>query len=279
LTGLETEYQLRLAAEQALSRDIRQLFTVAERDTLRRFLRMYGDPDILQFEARQILSKWYDIEKQYTDTILYHDIEAFRRGRRNTLDLINLQVDKPNQYRLFDFSQAIYDNLTRQTFVASARTMARVRDNIMSIISQSYQEGIGIQDAARRLKKEFATLNDYETRRIARTEINSAQNVGNYQTYFDYDINYHQWWTGQDARVRTSHKEIHGQIVKVGTKFSNGLLFPGDRNGPIKEWIHCRCTTVPYLMPLGFMAPPGMSTFRESDIIRIPSFDISKLEI
>lgn len=270
---------MRLAAERALSKDIKQLFTIAERDTLKRFLKMYGDPDILQFEARQILRKWFDIEKKYTDTILYYDVEAFRRGRQNTLDLINFQLEKPAQYRLFDYSKAVYSNLERQTFVASARTMARVRDNIMSIISTSYEEGIGIRDAGRRLRKHFTQLNDFEARRIARTEINSAQNMGNYQTYFDYDINYHQWWTGQDARVRDSHKELHGQIVKVGNEFSNGLLFPGDRNGPIKEWIHCRCTTVPYLIPLGFMAPPGLSTFRESDIIRIPSFDISKLKI
>ena len=54
-------------------------------------------------------------------------------------------------------------------------------------------------------------------------------------------------------------------------------MYPGDMNGSIEEWINCRCTTVPYLMPLGFMAPPGVSYFYESDIIPIPGFDQDKV--
>lgn len=270
---------MRLAAEKALHSKIKDLFTVAERDTLKRFLKLYGDPDILTFQTREILTKWYDIEEKYTDTVLYDNVKAFRNGRKNTLDLINLQLNRKAQLTLFDFSERVYTNLANQTFRASAQTLQRIRTNIMANIAQSYQEGIGIKDASRRLNKQFKQLNSYEANRIARTEINSAQNVGNYQTLIDYDINYHQWWTGRDARVRDSHREIHAQITKVGNKFSNGLLYPGDRNGSIKEWINCRCTDVPYLMPLGFMAPPGMSTFRESDIVRIPNFEVPKLNI
>lgn len=254
------------------------MFTVAEKDTLRRFLKFYGDPDILQFQTREILEKWYTIEQRYIDTIYEDNVKAFRNGRKTTIDLINLQKVKSEQLRFFDFDKRIYNSLYNQTFKASARTMERVRQSIMNNIAQSYQEGLGVKDAAKRIKKQFNQLNTYESRRIARTEINGAQNLGNYQTYFDFDINYHQWWTGQDARVRDSHKEIHGQITKVGSEFSNGLLFPGDRNGSIKEWINCRCTTVPYLMPLGFMAPPGVRTFKESEIIPIPEFKIPKIE-
>lgn len=216
------------------------------------------------------------MEPVYADTILYDNIKSFVNGRKSTINLLNMQLSKVKQFTLTDFNQNIYTNLANQTFTASARTMARVRENITHILAQSYQEGWGIQDGTRRLKKEFNQLKTFEARRIARTEINSSQNQGAFQTYNDYGIQYHQWWTGQDARVRDSHKQLHGQIVQVGKPFENGLMYPGDRTGRIKEWIHCRCTTVPYLMPLGFMAPMGQAYFREADIVRIPNFSIPK---
>ncbi len=276
---MQTEYELRLAAEKALAGKIKAQFTAAEKATLKKFLALYGDPDILSFQAREILEPWYKIETKYNDTILYENTKALRNGRISTLDLINLQLNRSEQYRLFDFSPRIYTNLKMQTFVASQYTLERVRQNITGILAQGYQEGLGIKDVGRNLNKEFTKLKGFEANRIARTEINSAQNMGNFETLIDYDINYHQWWTGQDARVRDSHKEIHGQITKVGSKFTNGLMHPGDRTGSIKEWINCRCTNVPYLMPLGFMAPPGMVTFKESDIIPIPGMTIDKLPL
>jgi len=115
-------------------------------------------------------------------------------------------------------------------------------------------------------------MQDYELRRVARTEINSFQNEGAYLTEQELGVRYHMWYTALDERVRGSHSNMHGEIVRVGEPFSNGLYYPGDRSGgqgTIKEWINCRCRTVPFLMPEGKMAPPGASYFRESDLIEI----------
>ena len=267
---------MRLAAENALAGKLGKFFSEAEKKTLRLYLKHAGDPDALQFQAREILQPLFDMEPRYVDTILYDNVKAFRNGRKNTIDLLNIQLSRSKQLTLTDFNQNVYTNLANQTFTASARTMNRVRNNITNILAEAYQEGWGIQNATRKLKKEFNALKTYEARRIARTELNSAQNQGAFQTYEDYGVEYHQWWTGQDSRVRDSHRGLHGQIVQVGKPFENGLMFPGDRNGRIREWIHCRCTTVPYLMPLGFMAPMGMPYFHESDIVRIPNFKIPR---
>lgn len=267
---------MRLAAEKALAGKLSKLFSQAEKDTLKLFLKHAGDPDILQFQTRKILQPLFELETVYTDTILYDNIKAFVKGRESTINLLNAQLSKAKQLTLTDFDPSVYNRLSIQTFKASAQTMARVEDNVMKIIAQSYQENWGIKDATRHLKKEFNGLKTYEANRIARTEINSSLNQGSFQTYHDYGIQYHQWWTGQDSRVRNSHKHLHGQIVPVGVPFENTLMYPGDRTGPIKEWIHCRCTTVPYLMPLGFMAPIGQSYFFEGQIVRIPDFNIPK---
>ena len=42
-----------------------------------------------------------------------------------------------------------------------------------------------------------------------------------------------------------------------------------DTSGDIEEWINCRCSNAPYVMPRGMMAPPGMEQFREEDLIPI----------
>ncbi len=180
-------------------------------------------------------------------------------------------IDRGDDF--FGIDKTTLEYIENKQFVASQRVMDRVNTTISENLSKSYNDGVGIDNAARNLRKEFNKLEGYEAKRIARTEINSAQNMGAFRAYADFDIQYHQWWSGQDNRVRDSHVQLHGQIVQVDQTFENGLMYPGDMNGSIEEWINCRCTTVPYLMPLGFMAPPGVSYFYESDIIPIPGFE------
>lgn len=84
--------------------------------------------------------------------------------------------------------------------------------------------------------------------RIVRTEMNDFQNAGAFAAELSLGVEYHQWVSRQDAWVRKTHKKhtgVHGEIVRVGERFSNGLLFPGDRKGPLREWISCRCKLVP----------------------------------
>lgn len=276
MTDLKLKSELRLEAEKALSNKLSRLFTATERQILTRFLKIESS-EALIFQVQEILKPLMGMDETYFKTILDANNKAMFQGRQNTLDLLNITAKK--KYTLFDFDPRIYSQMRNQTFIASQKTMARVKGNVEKNIANSYQNGLGIKDAARNLKKEFRNMKTYEVNRIARTEINSAQNTGAFETYKDYDIHYHQWWTGGGRRTRDSHKKIHGVIVPINTMFPNGLLYPGDRNGPIREWIHCRCTTVPYLMPLGYMAPPNVSSFHESDIIKIPDFEIPRISI
>lgn len=147
--------------------------------------------------------------------------------------------------------------------------MSRVNKNINQILADGYKTGLGNREIANNIKKEFKGLKTWEAERIATTEINSSQNRGAYQQYQKDSTEYHQWLSANDNRTRDSHLRLDGEIVTVDTPFSNGLLYPGDRIGSISEWINCRCTTVPFIMPYGYMAPPGMSVFRESDLIPI----------
>lgn len=50
------------------------------------------------------------------------------------------------------------------------------------------------------------------------------------------------WRTMGDEWVRDSHAQQDGDTVPVGTRFPNGLLYPGDESaGDPKEFLGCRC--------------------------------------
>lgn len=171
------------------------------------------------------------------------------------------------------FSENTRSILENHAFEASQRTLDRVRGNVMQNLTESYQEGYGIDKAAAKLKTDFTKMKKYELKRVARTEINSAQNLGSYETMEDLNVEFQRWISAHDRRVRgndpkdkADHRKMDGQIVRVGDKFSNGLRYPGDRNGRIEEWINCRCTLGPFIMPYGKKAP-DKRYFYEEDLL------------
>ena len=174
-----------------------------------------------------------------------------------------------------EFSQEVSDRMKHDTFIASQGTIDRMSGDVMNNIKDSYEQGYGIDKAAVNLQDVFEDMEDWELKRVARTEINGAQNLGAEATMRQLGIQYNLWRTAGDARVRgnrpedsADHRYLNGQITTVGGRFSNGLTRPGDRNGPIKEWIQCRCALIPYLMPEGYAAP-SMGFFYVSDLIKV----------
>ena len=236
--------------------------------------------DIIQ-ESRQ---EYYDILFKYCKVSYMKGREATERRFDRRIEAMSIKADVSitRLEDLFKPDPTIRYNLNNKVFQASAHTMDRVDNKIMKNITRSYNEGLGIDEAKDRLTVEYSGLKSWEAQRIARTEINSAQNDGAYDVYDELGVEYQQWWTAQDERVRETpqadHRKMHGKIVKVGTAFSNGLMYPGDRQGSISQWINCRCTTLPFLMPLGKMAPVGMTEFTEEDLIDIPNFEMPTIE-
>ncbi|AIS32479.1 phage-related protein [Methanobacterium formicicum] len=281
LNVLKQNYDDRLAAETQLANELSSLFFATEKQILKNL----KSHDEIPANFYSIISPLDDLRVVYSQLIAQINEKHFIQGYGRNATLIKLMeagfnldvaakaltIDRGDDF--FGIDEATRENIKNKSFVASQGVMDRVNQGISKNLAQSYNDGVGIDNAARSLQQEFSKLKGYEATRIARTEINSAQNEGAFQAYYDFDIKYHQWWTGRDARVRDSHRAIHAQITKVGSKFTNGLTRPGDRSGPKKEWIHCRCTTIPYLMPLGMMAPPGETAFFEKDLIPIPGFD------
>lgn len=276
---------MRSAEENKLEKDLRKWFTKLQRK-IQKLIDTYYEDELFFLHINKIYTIVEEMKPEYRAILLKHGLTQFYNARETTTTLYTIQQKKvstkaglyePQLIReedvgLFRTNPQIEDSLRYNTFQASDTTLARVTQNITNNLADSYHEGLGIRDAGRRITKEFSSLKGWESRRIARTEINSAQNEGAFSAYDELGVEYQMWWTGKDNRVRDSHRPLHGHIVAVGNTFSNGLLYPGDKSGPIKEWINCRCTSIPYIIPLGKMAPPGLTEFTEDQLIDIPSY-------
>ena len=92
----------------------------------------------------------------------------------------------------------------------------------------------------------------YRSEVIARTEALSAVHAGNEEAYsqavdqgaFTAEEVVRIWSTRLDGRERASHNTANGQQVPLGQPFIVGgaaLRYPGDRLGPAREIIQCRC--------------------------------------
>lgn len=259
-----------LPAEIRLNRRTNTLFNkviTATLTELKRIGRVPGDASVVL----GITSAFDQYGPKIIEEITKETIRQAQQGRDRTLQEAGLYTILRDKVPLPDHT---YNLIKNRAFEASAQTLTRMRSDVMEVLAQSYREGHGIDKAANLLKDKFVSMRDYELVRIARTEINSGQNQGAYETEREFHINYHMWWSADDDRVRdgttsdADHTYMHGQIVRVGEPFSNGLLYPGDMSGPIDEWINCRCRLVPFLMPEGFTAP-AQGYFYEEDLIPV----------
>lgn len=266
-------------AEIELTHKLKKLFKITFERTISKLQEMKSVPssDIIR---KPLLFEIESLREEFKEIISESVIESVNVGRERVLLFADsLAVETEMHFENLIMKQAIveiplleyskqFEKLIRDSvFIASDATMDRIMGDIMENLADSYVQGLGIGEASNRLKKVFDSIEDYRLERIARTEIQSYQNLGSHHTCIDLGVQYEQWWSARDERVRSSHAYLHGQIVRTGDSFSNGLMYPGDRSGPIEEWIQCRCRLVPFLMPFGYTAPVGQPYFYEGDLI------------
>lgn len=259
------------AAEIRLTNKLRGLFTPIYSQIVNELLKLNNIPSN-DITRRILLEALFQAQDKFNKEMEEEIIEAAQRGANRTTHNMQRVGEGVTYTPLNDRARQV---LLDHTFEASRRTLERMTGDVMQNLIESYDQGLGIDEAAERLRSKFQSMEDHELVRIARTEINSAQNMGAYLKNEEFGVEYHMWITAEDDRVRdgstsnADHVSMHGQIVRVGDVFSNGLTHPGDRSGPIEEWINCRCVLVPFVMPLGKMPPLGKTHFYEDDLIDV----------
>ena len=132
--------------------------------------------------------------------------------------------------------------------IAAGKDVRWNRQQIQSVMTQSILQGESIPKIAKRLAKEVGDSNYKAAVRNARTMTTGAENAGRVDGFRyaqDMGISLSQMWVATlDNRTRISHRHMDGEVVPVGERFSNGLLYPGDPDGEPEEIYNCRCRLI-----------------------------------
>ena len=275
--------------QQALS----QLFKKLSKEVLGNLEEYWSEYQLLQGQITLMVKPIEEAQEEYYKILERYIRREYKLGNQEAQRLVDLAMTKQanksifdklrkavnikaTRYNLFGTLEEAEEELLTKTFIASQRTIARVASDINQIITTGYTSGKGINVVAQMLQTRFQQLETWEAKRIARTEIHNAHNNAVMKTYETLNVEYTQWISVDDGRTRgtdpndsADHLILNGEIIRIGDTYSNGLQYPGDTSGPIEEWINCRCSNAPYVMPYGMMAPPGMQQFREEDLIPI----------
>lgn len=272
--------------ERQLERELKKFFAKLGDKVLANLNEYYTD-NLLVGQAELITEPIREATTEYYHILQKYDKREYKLGQSEAQRLVRLtrkgysfKAVKPRlkldkRYSLFGTLRGAEEDLFERIFIASQATMARVEQSIMTILLDGYKSGKGINYVANELTRRFDQLTTWESRRIARTEIHNSHNTAVHDSYNEMGIEYTMWITSHDDRVRglketdtADHVELDGEIIRLGDTYSNGLKYPGDTDGPIEEWINCRCANAPYNLPYGYTAPP-MEQFRETDLIKI----------
>lgn len=261
--------------EIIIERRMRSLFEGMEKEIIKMLDKKRG-LDLSPTEMRKVLEEIEKYKEDYYTGLKEVKDRVGQTGRNRVIrqmQLAGLEVPYSS------ITARIKELLAADALAATEHGIETIKNQVSNILIKAYEDGIGHKETAKRITDKFISMDEFQARSIARTEVNSAQSRAKFETMREQhgheDSIFKQWWTAEDERVRdgtisdADHVEMHGQIAHLDAPFSNGLFFPGDKNGDVEEWINCRCTIVTFIMPYGYMAPPGASYFHEGDIIKV----------
>jgi SPP1 gp7 family putative phage head morphogenesis protein len=138
----------------------------------------------------------------------------------------------------------------RQDFLEGINktTYQRVIDSIEDTIQAGKEDGISLVDLYKNIKQSVTST--YEDRKnqaidIARNETGSISNAYRDEVFKRNSIEYTEWVTADDEKVRDSHVAENGSVVALGDEFpTTKCKFPQDPDGEPEEVINCRCVCV-----------------------------------
>ena len=284
--------------EKQLQRELRRYFQRNLNEVLANLETYWSDYQMVNGQMELVVKPILDSQEEYQDILKKYTLREYKLGQEEAVRLVEISGHQYAQKGIKDFIKGVKtravdslfatlrwteDDLLESIFIASERTLSRVSQQIREILSDGYKSGMGIDKVARDIRERYDQLKDWESVRIARTEIHTSHNQGVMHTYDELGVEYTQWIAHIDKRTRPSHGgmtkgkrggkhatgNVNREIIRMGDTYSNGLAYPGDKSGPIEEWINCRCSNAPFVMPYGYTAPPDMEQFHESDLVKI----------
>lgn len=170
--------------------------------------------------------------------------QAYQITKDANMDLMFSVYDERTVERLIKDKP----ELLPRKVVNGKKDVAWNQDKIAAAITQGVLQGESIKSLAARIAGATASTNMKSMMRYARTAMTAAQNSGRMEMLHQaagMGIKAKKVWLATlDHRTRDAHAAMDGKAVGIDEKFPNGLMYPGDPNGPPGEVYNCRCTLI-----------------------------------
>lgn len=145
------------------------------------------------------------------------------------------------------FNALVKAAIGRRAFAHAARAVGATKGQLAGLLSSAVEEGKGVPELARDIRRTFEFNSKVRSLRIARTELTEVINDGAARTLDHEGYPEKQWSTVIDGRERPTHAQADGQSVPADGYFAvggNACRYPGDETLPPGERVNCRCTVV-----------------------------------
>ena len=137
-------------------------------------------------------------------------------------------------------------------YISSEMIRARItmvsetlRQNIVNVIGAGQAAGSSLTEISKQLRTLSRTIPRFRANMIARTEVHGAANYGADEAAKATGLKLRKEWVAAgDGRTRDEHADMDGEVVDMDQDFNFGsyrLMYPGDRSGPARGVINCRC--------------------------------------
>jgi len=125
-------------------------------------------------------------------------------------------------------------------------TFEKYREKIGEALKESMENDLILSEQRELILEaisETGEIRKNQSVTIARTEVGTVTSQERYDSYVENDVEMVEWSAYHDDATRDSHIACEQEgPIRLGDRFSNGLLHPGDPNGDPSEVINCRCT-------------------------------------
>jgi uncharacterized protein with gpF-like domain len=120
-----------------------------------------------------------------------------------------------------------------------------LRSQIVNVIGAGQAAGSTLPEISKQLRTLSRSIPRFRADMIARTEVHGAANYGADEAAKATGLTLRKEWVAAgDGRTRDEHADMDGEVVDMDQSFNFGsyrLMYPGDRSGPARGVINCRC--------------------------------------
>ncbi len=158
-------------------------------------------------------------------------------------------VEYEVKFKTFGFNQVWTDEITAyfRKYLLN-KVVEPISQTTINFIEKVLDEAVTNGWTVDRIVKELETsdITKNRSRMIVRTETVRATNFGSMAAANESEYEVIKTWIDvEDNRTRRTHRHasgVGGEKKELLEPYSNGLMFPGDPDGPASETINCRCT-------------------------------------